>query len=99
MRRFRLRCAGVAAVAWTVCLLPMAAIAARVEEPARVRDVIYGRKFGMALTMEVLKPAKPNGIGVIVMVSGGFSSDISMVDASFVGLGWLKPLTDRGDTV
>jgi acetyl esterase/lipase len=64
-----------------------------------VRDIIYGRKFGMALTMDVLKPAKPSGVGVLVMVSGGFSSDMAMVDAGFLGPAWLKPLTDRGQTV
>ena len=26
----------------------------------RTDDIIYGRKYGMALTMNLLKPAKPN---------------------------------------
>jgi acetyl esterase/lipase len=51
---------------------------ARAEEPAayaRTKDVIYGRKFGMALTMDVFAPKeKANGIGVIVVVSGGWFS-------------------------
>ena len=38
-------------------------------------DVIYGYKFGMALVMDVLTPAKPNGAGVIEVMSGGMNSD------------------------
>jgi acetyl esterase/lipase len=51
---------------------------ARADEPAtytRTRDVIYGRKFGMALTMDVFAPKeKANGVGVIAVVSGGWFS-------------------------
>ena len=36
---------------------------------ARQSDVIYGRKFGVALTLEVFTPATRNGIGVIWVVS------------------------------
>jgi hypothetical protein len=54
---------------------------ARAEDNTRVRDVVYGHKFGMALTLDVLRPARSNGAGVIFMVSGGFKSDMSAVDA------------------
>jgi acetyl esterase/lipase len=51
---------------------------ARADEPqnyTRTKDVIYGRKFGMALTMDVFVPKeKANGIGVIAVVSGGWIS-------------------------
>jgi acetyl esterase/lipase len=41
----------------------------------RHEDVIYGRKYGMALTMDVYEPkAKKNGAGVIFAVSGGWFS-------------------------
>jgi acetyl esterase/lipase len=41
----------------------------------RTEDVIYGRKFGMALTMDVYVPKeKRNGAGVIYAVSGGWFS-------------------------
>lgn len=41
----------------------------------RKEDVIYGRKFGTALTMDVFTPKeKPNGAGVIFCVSGGWFS-------------------------
>src|ERR1051325_5137935 len=54
-------------------------------ENTRIRDVIYGRKFGMALTMDVIKPEKPSGVGVLFMISGGFTSDPGWRDAMFAG--------------
>jgi acetyl esterase/lipase len=45
-------------------------------------DVIYGRKAGMALTLDVFTPGQTNGAGVIFLVSGGWASsydDPSMV--------------------
>ncbi len=41
----------------------------------RQQDVIYGRKLGMCLTMDVFTPkADRKGIGVVVVVSGGWVS-------------------------
>jgi acetyl esterase/lipase len=40
----------------------------------RTEDVIYGRKFGMALTMDVFQPAKRNGCGLVFLVNGGWLS-------------------------
>jgi acetyl esterase/lipase len=57
-------------------------------------DVVYGHKLGCALTMDVFTPAKPNGIGVIWMVSGGWVSNHSSINP-----GWAKLMTDRGLTV
>jgi len=37
-------------------------------------DYLYGRKDGMALTLDVVRPAQPNGIGLCFMVSGGWNS-------------------------
>jgi acetyl esterase/lipase len=63
----------------------------------KTEDVIYGRKFGMALTMDVIPPKeKPNGAGVIYCLSGGWFSDKSWLP--FVEPN-LKPLLDRGYTV
>ena len=69
------------------------------EENARIRDVVYGHKFGMALTLDVLKPTKPNGAGVIFMVSGGFVSDLSKVEAGLFGPARYMPFLERGYTV
>ena len=41
----------------------------------RKEDVIYGRKYGLAMTMDVFTPKeKPNGRGIIWCVSGGWFS-------------------------
>ncbi len=45
-----------------------------VEKYTRTEDIIYGRKYGLALTMDVFKPEHPNGAAVLFMVSGGFFS-------------------------
>lgn len=37
-------------------------------------DVVYGHKAGMALTYDVIRPARANGAGVLFMVSGGWVS-------------------------
>ena len=34
----------------------------------RTEDIIYGRKFGTALTLDVFQPGKTNGLGIILMV-------------------------------
>lgn len=60
----------------------------------RTEDVIYARKFGTALTLDVLTPEKPNGYGLLFMVSGGFySSHDSIHPPSF------KMFLDRGYTI
>jgi acetyl esterase/lipase len=41
----------------------------------RTRDVIYGKKFGMALTFDVFQPKENrNGAAVIAVISGGYFS-------------------------
>jgi acetyl esterase/lipase len=62
----------------------------------RTRDVIYGRKAGLALTMDVFAPppAKSNGVGVLAIVSGGWHSDVIAIAPPYY-----KPLLDSGYTV
>jgi acetyl esterase/lipase len=58
-------------------LVPLACSSIFAEDGTSVRrseDVIYGRKSGMALTLDVFEPAKPNGCGVIFLVNGGWLS-------------------------
>ena len=77
-----------------VCLVPPAPAA---EEPAagRQEDVIYGRKQGTALTMDVFRPrGNANGAAVIVVVSGGFFSSHEAISPPLI-----RPLLDRGYTV
>jgi len=60
----------------------------------RTEDVIYGRKFGTALTLDVFEPAQKNGAAIFFIVSGGFFSDHNDINpASYT------PLLDRGYTV
>lgn len=60
----------------------------------RTEDVIYGRKFGTALTLDVFQPAKPNGVGIAFMVSGGWFSSHEAINPGF-----LRPFLNRGYTV
>ena len=67
---------------------------AQAPEFVRTRDVIYGRKDGMALTLDVLTPKKPNGFGVIAVISGGWFSRPEMINPRFY-----HELLKRGYTV
>ncbi len=60
----------------------------------RTEDVIYGRKFGTALTLDVFQPDKPNGCAILFMVSGGFFSSHDAINAGFY-----RALLERGYTV
>lgn len=45
------------------------------NEPTVRTDLVYGHKDGMALTMDLFEPsAEPNGVGLMLMVSGGWVS-------------------------
>lgn len=90
MRRPRLWIAASLALA----LAPPAPAA---EEPSysRKSDVIYGRKDGTALTMDVFTPKTgANGAAVVIVVSGGFFSSHEAISPMFA-----QPLLDRGYTV
>ncbi|RLS44201.1 MAG: alpha/beta hydrolase [Planctomycetota bacterium] len=60
----------------SVCaLLILGCIDAQAEVKARrTEDVIYGRKHGMALTLDAFQPEKPNGAGLVFLVNGGWLS-------------------------
>jgi len=45
-----------------------------VEDVAVTPDVVYGRKYGTALTLDVYQPRERNGGAVLFMNSGGFVS-------------------------
>lgn len=51
----------------------------------RQQDVIYGRKYGTALTMDVFTPKeKANGAAVILVMSGGWVSSKDQIQPIFV---------------
>ena len=57
--------------------------------------MVYGRKFGMALTMDVFTPkANANGAAVVWVVSGGWFSSHEWINPGFIG-----ELLNRGYTV
>jgi acetyl esterase/lipase len=60
----------------------------------RTEDVIYGRKFGTALTLDVFEPQKKNGAAIFFMVSGGFFSDHKNINPLYY-----PSFLDRGYTV
>jgi acetyl esterase/lipase len=64
------------------------------EEWSRERDVIYGRKYGLAMTMDVFRPKESNGKAIIFVVSGGWFSDARHINPAFAA-----PFLKRGYTV
>jgi acetyl esterase/lipase len=59
------------------------------------QDVVYGRKDGAALTLDVFTPkARANGAAVIHVISGGWLSTHEAIDPAFAA-----PFTRRGYTV
>jgi acetyl esterase/lipase len=79
-----------------IVLLPAGAVRAQdTTDFVRTRDVIYGRKAGLALTMDVIAPrVKPNGLGVIFVVSGGWRSHPGAIRPEMY-----SPFYQRGYTV
>jgi acetyl esterase/lipase len=79
-----------------LCLIlaQMGMEAGRADDFIRTEDVIYGRRPGVALTLDVFQPSKTNGYGLAFMVSGGWFSSHESINPAF-----LKPFLDRGYTV
>lgn len=61
-----------------LALLPFLSCPAPAQ--TRARDVIYMKSGGVAFTMDVLQPAKPNKAAIVFVVSGGWFSDYSMLE-------------------
>jgi acetyl esterase/lipase len=81
-----------------VAFAPAPALRAADEPTFSRQEVIYGRKFGTALTMDVFTPKKDaNGAGVIFCVSGGWYSDHANITPN-VPL-FIQPLLARGYAV
>ena len=58
------------------------------------KGVVYGHRQGEDLTIDVLRPAHPNGVGIVLMASGGWKSEAG----SFRH--WIAaPILRRGYTV
>ncbi len=57
-------------------------------------DLIYYKAGGAAFTMDEFRPAKPNGMAVLFMVSGGWVSDHKNINALLAG-----PFNAKGITL
>jgi hypothetical protein len=74
------------------------AVPAPARQSAVTTDVVYGHKDGLALTLDVHRPAQPNGAGVIAIVSGGWQSSVEM--SRMIADGYIAPLLNaKGFTV
>lgn len=63
-------------------------------EVRRETGLVYGSRHGKDLTFDVLRPARTNGLGVVVMVSGGWKSEAGSFPVPLAA-----PLLRRGYTV
>jgi acetyl esterase/lipase len=78
-----------------VALVPSAVRAEETPVFNRTRDVIYGRKAGLALTMDVFAPKeKANGRAILFVVSGGWFSRPNLIRPEMYSV-----LLERGYTV
>lgn len=82
------------------CVPPLAAQDKPKTEPKtdlgyeRKEDVVYGRKYALALTMDVFTPKTQNGAGVIFCVSGGWHSA-----KEYINVGYFAEVLKRGYVV
>ena len=60
----------------------------------RTEDLIYAKRHGEDLTMDVIRPMDPNGLGIVLVVSGSWKSN---PDSGKIWLG--APILRRGYTV
>jgi len=56
------------------------------QEVTRTSDVIYTKHDGVALTMDIFTPAKPNGVAIVKIISGGWNSNHNGISDG----GWTK---------
>ena len=92
-----LRTALVVAVSIVVLIAALGAAGWWYLHPAVVRTdgVVYGERNGVPLVLDVIQPARPNGLGVALMVSGGWKSG----EAGEAPTWLMAPLLRRGYTI
>jgi hypothetical protein len=66
------------------------------RQPSVTTDVVYGHKDGLALTLDVHRPAHPNGAGLISIVSGGWQSSVELARIFTQAY---PPLNEKGFTI
>lgn len=80
-------------------LLGLVCSAAAAPVVHRTEDVIYGRKFGLALTLDVFQPAPSNRCGIVFLVNGGWFSSKATPMMVTIQPDYYRPFLDRGYTV
>jgi acetyl esterase/lipase len=65
----------------------------------RTEDLVYGRKYGMALTLDAFQPPRPNGCGLVFLVNGGWLSSKSTPLMVTIRPDDYRVYLDRGYTV
>jgi acetyl esterase/lipase len=84
-------------IAATLLLVAVPASAGAADDVKITPDVVYGHKFGLAMTMDVYTPENDqNGTGVLFMVSGGWYSRWTNPESV---LRLFQPMLDAGFTV
>ena len=61
----------------------------------RTNGVVYGERHGQPLVLDVIRPKRPNGIGIALMASGGWKSS----EAGSAPVWMMAPVLRRGYTV
>ncbi len=83
------------ATALTAVLTADLTVLARGPDFTRKEDVVYGRKYGTALTMDVFTPKEnANGAAIVWVVSGGWFSSHDAINS-----GYIQEFLKRGYTV
>ncbi|MCY3017554.1 MAG: SUMF1/EgtB/PvdO family nonheme iron enzyme [Planctomycetota bacterium] len=90
----------------TLCAIACLTTTVRAAEDVQISpDVVYDHKFGLAMTMDVLKPKNANGAAIVFLVSGAWHSTWFPPEAAlsktYPYAGWFdcRPLFDKGFTV
>lgn len=84
----------IAAFCLSIVLGSMCVPVCAEEAFTRTEDVIYGRKFGTALTLDVFTPKEQNGAAIVYAVSGGWYSSHDGIN-----VGFMREFLKRGYTV
>lgn len=61
-------------ILWVACLLGFLPVLRADDAVRRIEDIVYGRKDGLALTLDLFQPQKANGAGLMFLVNGGWLS-------------------------
>ena len=65
----------------------------------RTEDLVYGRKDGLALTLDLFQPAQPNGCAIIYLVNGGWLSSKDTPLMQNITPDYYRDFLDHGYTV